>query len=122
MPTTMTPKSRKRNASSVAQPSYIRSRRGSSLCAAPIPSSEIGTRSTPRPIMPPPAAVAPGDVVRLTSDVGKYSLGAGGTVTDVWQAGANEEGEMGPCCSELDAAPITVRLDRTRVRPGYVKW
>ena len=63
----------------------------------------------------PYAAVAPGDVVRLTADVGKFSLGAGGTVTDVWQAGANEEGEMGPCCSELDAAPITVRLDRTRV-------
>ena len=63
----------------------------------------------------PYAAVAPGDVVRLTADVGKFSHGAGGTVTDVWQAGANEEGEMGPCCSELDAAPITVRLDRTRV-------
>jgi hypothetical protein len=31
-------------------------------------------------------------------------------VCEIWSPAQNEEGEMGPCCSELDMAPITVQL------------
>ena len=57
-----------------------------------------------------------GDRVQVTASVsagGADALGRRGTAVDVWRAGEAEEGEMGPCCSELDMAPITVELDET---------
>ena len=71
-----------------------------------------------RPADSVPAAADPfaefrvGDRVRISDAMDDERWrGLSGVVTEIWTPAQNEEGEMGPCCSELDMAPITVRLD-----------
>lgn len=90
--------------------------------------AEEELRRIERPVPPvrdedgPTERFLEGDRVVVTEHIvvkGADAFGREGTIVDVWTAAGNEEGELGPCCSELATdASITVRLDGTVRKSG----